>query len=392
MLTLAAEAFVMVTSEMLPIGVLSQMAKALRMSGGTASALVFTPGIMAAIAAPLTAVLARRADRKVLLLAVGFAIVMSNLLVSVAHGLSLAITGRLLLGACVGVFWAVSPSIGRRLVAAEHGNRATAVVLVGISLGAVLGVPAGTAIAHAVGWRIAFALVAAVTLLMVMGQHFLIPSLPPGPAIRPSQLLGVVRIQSARFALIATALVVAGHFAAYTFIEPYLKGVVGMRQAAVVWLLFVYGAAGAVGTMVAERAAAINVRLAYLLTAIALALALVIAGVWTGAPGVAVVSLIAVWGLLFGAIPVCIQLFLYEVAPLDLDAFPATLVSVFQIALAAGSWLGGRVVDDFGITSAFRLASLLSTVAAAMLAVVAASHARRETTKRVSSSTTLLDK
>ncbi|WP_321965412.1 MFS transporter [Paraburkholderia sp. J7] len=369
-LTVAAEAFVMVTSEMLPVGVLSQMAKALGVTGGAASILVFTPGIMAAIAAPLCAVLAQRVERKTLLLLIGLAIVMSNLLVSVAHSAPLAILGRLLLGACVGTFWAIAPSIGRRLVPAKDGNRATAIILAGISLGAVLGVPAGTAISHAVGWRIAFAIVAVATLLMVLGQAFLIPLLPAGQAIRPFQLLGVLQVRSARFALIATALVVAGHFAAYTFLEPYLKEVGGMHPAVVVWLLFAYGTAGAVGTMLAERAAAINVRVTYLLTTVALAFALFLASVWTGAPAAIVTSLVTVWGLLFGAVPVCIQLFLYEVAPLELDAFSATLVSVFQIALATGSWFGGRVVDGFGITSTFRLAGILSIMAAVMLAAV----------------------
>lgn len=390
--TLAAEAFVMVTSEMLPVGVLSQMAKALGMSGGTASALVFTPGIIAAIAAPLTVILARRVDRKTLLLIVGLAIVISNLLVSLAHGLSLAIAGRLLLGACVGVFWAVSPSIGRRLVAAKDGSRATAIVLAGISLGTVLGVPVGTAIAHAMGWRIAFAFVAAVTLVMVLGQHVLVPWLPSGPAIRAAQLFGVLRVRSARFALIATALIVAGHFAAYTFLEPYLKDVVGMRPSAVVWLLFAYGAAGAVGTMLAERAAAINVRLTYLLTAIVLTLVFVAARGWTGAPGEVIVSLVAAWGLLFGAIPVCIQLFLYEVAPFDLDAFSATLVSVFQIALAIGSWFGGRIVDGFGITSSFMLASFLAATAAVVLAIAAVRQAGHKTTEHTTFTNSPLDK
>jgi predicted MFS family arabinose efflux permease len=375
---LAAGAFAMVTSEMLPVGVLCQMARDLKMSGGVAGILVSTPGIMAAISAPIAAVLARRVDRKVFLVMVGLLIVGSNLLVSVAHGMALAIAGRILLGACVGTFWALSPSVGRRLVAAEAGNRAIAIVLGGISLGAVLGVPAGTAMAQAVGWRFAFAIVAMMTLLTVLGQILLLPSLPSEQSVKPSQLLAVLRIRSAQLAFGATALVVVGHFAAYTFLEPYLSDVVGMRPTAVVWMLFAYGAAGVLGTLLAERAAVINVRLTYLMTAVALCSVLLVASVWTGAPAPVVAFMVAAWGLLFGAIPVCIQLLLFDISPLDVEAFSATLVSIFQIALAVGSWSGGEVVDSLGVTSTFKFAAFLSAVAALVLVVVVSRHRNRQ--------------
>jgi predicted MFS family arabinose efflux permease len=374
---LSAGAFAMVTSEMLPVGVLSQMARDLKMSGGVAGILVSAPGITATISAPLAAVLARRVDRKMLLVMVGLLIVGSNLLVSVAHGLALAIAGRILLGACVGTFWALSPSVGRRLVAAQAGNRAMAIVLGGISLGAVIGVPAGTAMAQAVGWRFAFAIVAMVTLLTVLGQILLMPSLPSEQSVKPSQLLAVLRIHSAQLAFGATALVVAGHFAAYTFLEPYLRDVVGMRPTSVVWMLFAYGAAGVLGTLLAERAAVINVRLTYLVTAVALGSVLLVASVWAGAPAPVVAFMVAVWGLLFGAIPVCIQLLLFDISPRDVEAFSATLVSVFQIALALGSWSGGEVVDALGVASTFKFAAFLSAVAALVLVVVVSRHRNR---------------
>jgi predicted MFS family arabinose efflux permease len=363
---------------MLPVGVLSQMAHDLKMSGGVAGILVSAPGITATISAPLAAVLARRVDRKMLLVMVGLLIVGSNLLVSVAHGMALAIAGRILLGACVGTFWALSPSVGRRLVAAEAGNRATAIVLGGIFLGAVIGVPAGTAMAQAVGWRFAFAIVAMVTLLTVLGQILLMPSLPSEQSIKPSQLLAVLRIRSAQLAFGATALVVAGHFAAYTFLDPYLRDVVGMRPTSVVWMLFAYGAAGVLGTLLAERAAVINVRLTYLVTAVAIGSVLLVASVWAGAPAPVVAFMVAAWGLLFGAIPVCIHLLLFDISPLDVEAFSATLVSIFQIALAVGSWSGGEVVDSLGVTSTFRFAAFLSAVAALVLVVVVSRHRKRQ--------------
>jgi predicted MFS family arabinose efflux permease len=140
--------------------------------------MVTVPGLVAAAAAPAAASFARGVDRRILLLVLSALIVGADLIVANATSFRMALAGRTLLGLCVGGFWAFAVAAGRRLVPDAAGDRATAIVLAGISAGTVLGVPLATAIGNAAGWRNAFRLVALLALAIGAAQLFLLPRLP----------------------------------------------------------------------------------------------------------------------------------------------------------------------------------------------------------------------
>jgi MFS family permease len=161
MASVALGSFAMVTSEFLPIGLLGAIARDMGVAEGRAGLMVTVPGFTAAFAAPAATLLAGRLDRRTLLLVLSALILGSNLLVAGAHGFGMLLAGRVLLGLCVGGFWALAAAVGRRLVPEASGDHATAIVLAGISAGTVLGVPLATAIGNSLGWRGAFVVVAA---------------------------------------------------------------------------------------------------------------------------------------------------------------------------------------------------------------------------------------
>lgn len=72
----------------------------------------------------------------------------------------------------------------------------------------------------------------------------------------------------------------------------------------------------------------------------------------TQTPSIAVV-MVMIWGLAFGAVPVCLQIWMYTASPKLFEAGSALMVSAVQIALAVGAAAGGALVDRAGISSAF---------------------------------------
>ena len=102
-------------------------------------------------------------------------------------------------------------------------TRATTIIAAGISIATVLGVPAGTLIAGFAGWRLAFAAIGGVALLSGVAQLLVLPRLPPPPAPGIRQLTHLLGHADARLGLLTLALVIAGHFAAYTYVTPFLK-------------------------------------------------------------------------------------------------------------------------------------------------------------------------
>jgi len=364
--SVALGTFAMVTSEFLPIGLLGAIAHDLGVAEGRAGLMVTVPGFTAAFAAPAAALLAGRADRRALLLVLSALILGSNLMVAGAHGFRMLLAGRVLLGLCVGGFWAFAAAVGRRLVPEASGDRATAIVLAGISAGTVLGVPMATAIGNGLGWRGAFIVVALLALATGLAQLVLLPRLPggEGPGVRSLPLL--LHNRTLVKGLGAAALLAGGHFIAYTYLEPFLSHAAGLGGALLSLVLAAYGLAGIVGTFAAERLAARGLRLSF--AAVGTLLALAMGGLaLIGAHPVAAGLLVTLWGLAFGAVPVCVQLWVFRAAPRQSETGAALMVTVFQLALAAGAGGGGWLVDHASLPAAYAAGALTALSAALLL-------------------------
>jgi len=366
--SIALGTFVMVTSEFLPIGLLGPIARELGVSEGHAGLMVTVPGLVAAVAAPAAALLAGGVDRRILLLLLSALILAADLLVACASTFAAVLIGRTLLGLCVGGFWAFAVAVGRRLVPDAGGDRATALVLAGISAGTVLGVPLATAIASSVGWRGAFMAVAALALAVGLAQALLLPRLAASAGSALRGMPALLRNPRARAGFAAAALVAGGHFMAYTYLEPFLAREAGMGGAAIGLSLAAYGLAGLAGTFCGERLAARDVRMAFMGVIALLACALG-ASALVAAHALEAALLLILWGLAFGAVPVCLQLFLVRAAPAQVEAGSALLVTVFQLALASGAWSGGWLVDHAGLRIAYGAGALTALLALAPLAL-----------------------
>lgn len=363
--SIALGTFVMVTSEFLPIGLLGELAHALGVSEGRAGLMVTVPGIVAAFAAPAAALFAGRFDRRKLLLILSVLILGADLLVAGASTFAMALVGRMLLGLCVGSFWAFSVAVGRRLVPEAGGDRATAFVLAGISAGTVLGVPLATAIGNIIGWRGAFLSVAMLALVVAVTQAILLPRLPGTGGGSPHAVPLLLRNPRLTAGFAAAALIAGGHFMAYTYLEPFLARVAGMDSTAISAALAGYGVAGLLGAFAGEWLAAHEVRLAFMGVALVLAGAIgsnALIGAHAASP-VMVGSFVTLWGLAFGAVPVCLQLFLFHAAPKQIEASSALVVTVFQLALAGGAWGGGWLVDQVGLRLAYGCGALIALLA-----------------------------
>ncbi|MGF6189755.1 MFS transporter [Serratia sp. 2723] len=348
--SLAVACFVMVTTEFLPIGLLTNIAPSLDVSTGNAGLMVTIPGLVAAVAAPVLSLLSGRLDRRLLMLGLSVLLIISNLISALAVNFPMMLLGRVLLGVCVGGFWSFAANYGRHLVPVASQGRATALILSGISVGAVCGVPAGALIGDLFGWRAAFFGSSVLAGIVLLAQIRLLTSVPASRPVTPSDLLLPLRLPMARIGLIAIVLLFVGHFAAYTYLRPLLQQVFVLSPSAISLQLLAYGAIGLLGTFLGERLAEHNLRATFILITAMLASILMVSPFLSGIPGATLMVL--VWGLAFGAVPVCATSWMFAAVPQAPEAGQALLVSVVQIALASGALLGGEVVDWQGVSSA----------------------------------------
>lgn len=365
-MSIAVATFVMVTSEFLPIGLLTAMSRDLAVSQGRIGLAVTVPGAIAAVAAPALTVLSGRLDRRLLMLGLTVLVIASNLAVALAPNLAVLLIGRVLLGLNVGGFWAVAIPTGRRLVPESYGGRATSIISAGISVGTVCGLPAGALLGDIAGWRVAFAVAGSLGLLVLAAQVMLLPPIPVTHGIGIANLFGLFKGRQARVGLVATLLIAGGHFEAYTYLEPFLRQVARMEQAMITTALVVYGIAGLAGTFLGEAATARSVRQAFAGTALLLGLVVMLAPA-VASGGAPTLGLVALWGVSFGAVPICINIWMYQASAEAYEGGSALVVSVFQIALAVGAFGGGLLVDGVGLVSAFVVAGVTVTLASGVI-------------------------
>ncbi|GAA0619642.1 MFS transporter [Kutzneria viridogrisea] len=349
--------FSVVTSEMVPVGLLPVIGADLGAAEGTTGLTVTVPGLVAALGAPAVAVLIGRWDRRHVLCALMALLAAANLLSALAPALPLLLAARVLVGLCIGGFWTIAAGLGARLVPERSAGLATSLVFSGIAAASVLGVPAGTLVGQFAGWRAAFLAVGVLALVVLAALLVLLPPLPGGGSVR---LTGARRL---RIPLVVTMLLVPGHFAAYTYVRPLLEQRSGVAADSISVLLLVYGVAGICGTFLAGALTRRSARgtVLGLSALIAAVLALL---VLFGAGQPAAIGLLVLWGLGYGGVSVSLQTWLHTVAPDMPETGSALFTAAFNLAIALGALAGGTVLDGLGPVAVLVLGCALTALAA----------------------------
>ncbi len=380
LLLLAAGIFVAVTSEFLPIGLLPQLTAELGITDAQVGLLitVFAASVVVATA-PLTH-LTRSVPRKSLLIALLGVFAVANLVAALAPSYPVLVVARIFGGAAHGVFWAVVSPYAARLVPPERLARAVAVATSGATVATVAGLPLGTLLGAAVGWRAAFAVIAGLVVIIAV---LIIAILPPvdhratSADARP-QVAATRDATLAPVALlcITVVLVTLGHTTFYTYIAGWVVEVAGFGAADIAGILLLFGTAGAVGVVVAGWLGDRYPR--SLLPVLLIGVTASVAGLATASDSaLAVVVLLTLWSVFLGGVPVIFQARLLQTASLALrDIAAAWLTVAFNIGIGGGALLGGIVIGAWSV-AALPLVAVVCLILALGLAlgvVVARPH------------------
>lgn len=355
--------FLLVTAEQLPIGLLTSVGSALSVSEGTAGLMVTVPSIAAGLAAPLVPMIVGSLDRRVLLLGLMALMTVANLGSALAPNFAVLVGSRVLVGIAVGGFWAVAAGLAVRLVAPPDVPRATAVIFGGVGAANVFGVPLGTLVGDLTGWRVAFSALSALALATLIALLAVLPKLAASQAVRPTLLMEQLRNPGVRAGITATALLVFGHFAAYTFVSPALQELSGIDERHVGPLLFGFGAAGMIGNFIAGSALTRRVHRSVLAIAAAMAAAIPLFPL-LGRTAIGGATVLIVWGLAFGGVSVGLQTWMIKAAPRAVEAASALWVAVFNLSIGCGALAGGIIVDTLTLPCVLWLGGACALLAA----------------------------
>jgi predicted MFS family arabinose efflux permease len=366
LLVLAATAAWIVVTELLPAGVLTGLSASLHVPPGRAGLLASAYGVAATVAAiPFTA-LTRRLSRRPLLLAGVGGLAATSALTAVSPSFRLALAARLAGGLLNGMVWSLLASYAARIAPDGQRGRAVTIVLSGITVALVAGLPASTALAGLAGWRAVFAGLAVTGVLLAGWARLAVPAAPGEPPGPRAGLATVARRPGLRPVLGGTLLLVAGHQALYTYIAP-VAARAGLRQPGLP--LLVFGVAAALGIAVTGMLPDRRHRPALLAATALLVLASGVLAL-AGRDPAAVLAAAAVWGAGFGAAPALLQAALTRAAGTRYAPVASSFqTTVYNAGIAAGALAGGTALDHLGPAAVPWTALPLLAAALAVLAV-----------------------
>ncbi|WP_445037409.1 MFS transporter [Streptomyces hayashii] len=367
--------FSIVTTEIMPIGLLTKIGSTFSISDGMAGLMMTMPGFLAAISAPVVTVATARIDRRLMLCVFMLLLAVANFLAAAAPDYWLVLVSRVIVGIVIGGFWSIGAGLAQRLVPAASVGRATAVIFSAVPLGSVLGVPAGTFIGDLADWRTVFVALGALTVGVLAMLLLVMPPLPPDRTTHLSVLGGMFKGVNTRFALLLTFLVVLAHFGTYTYVTPFLEQVTDAGSQLITTFLLVYGAAGIVGNFLGGAVVTRYPRATFGLAAGMIAtvtLLLPVLGRWQ----IGAVVLLIVWGVGYGAVPVSSQTWFAKATPHAPEAASVLFTASFQATISLGALAGGVVVDRTSPSTVMTLGG----VAAALMVVAAWAHFARRLT------------
>lgn len=353
-----------ITTETLPIGLLPEMSHGLKTSQDRIGWLVGGYSlIIIVVTLPLTAMTARLDRRRLLMMVMGL-FAAGNALLAIAPDYPTALLARLATASGHGVLWSAMAGYAASLVTPDRAGRAVAVVFAGNSAALTAGLPLGTLLGQAAGWRTGFAVLSALSALLLVAARTLLPEQPAAPA--PSGLRSALRLPLVRIVTVVTALAMLGQFTLHTYLVPYLGGTAAATA------LFVFGAAGIAGVWAAGLLADRGARyLPAMLVLHATAIAVLPA---TG--GAVTIAVVAAWGLAYAALPTLLQTFALKAAPHAAPAASALFIIAFNLGITAGSALGGQTLSNLG-SGPLPLVAALPVLSAALIMAAGLHQARK---------------
>ena len=375
-LALAMGGFAIGTAEFVTMGLLPQISRGVGVSIPQGGHVISTYALGVVIGAPVLAFLGARLPRRGLLVALMAAFAVGNAASALATSYDALLIARFATGLPHGAYFGVASLVAAGMAPPGRKGRAIALVMLGLSVANVVGVPAATWLGQHLGWRSAFWTVTALGAMTLALVLAFVPSLPGDREATGRRELAAFAVPQVWLTLLAGAIGFGGMFAVYSYIAPTVTDVGGLSEGAVPVFLLSFGLGMVAGTWVAGVMADWSIFRSLLIGGAGMGVTLLLfwATVPLGWVALPVVFLVSVLG---SVLVVNLQLRLMDVAG-DAQTLGAAMNHAsLNVANALGAWLGGLVIAaGWGLRAPALVGVGLSVAGLAVLVLSVALHRR----------------
>jgi DHA1 family inner membrane transport protein len=343
---LTLSAFAIGTAEFVIAGVLPQVAASLRITEGQAGNLITAYALANVVGGPILTLWLARFEKRRVLIGLMALFIAGNLIGAVTTNYTLLLISRVVAGLTQGPFYGIGAVVATKLVSDILAGQAVGQMFAGLTLANVLGVPAGTWIGNALGWKMTFLVISALGLIVTLAIAIFVPNQGrdnSAPSIGAQ--LSAFRDGNLIASLAITALGWVGFMAFYGYIAPVAERVAGFSAADLTWVLVIVGIGLVIGNTLGGRTADANLHLSLILWPAAMIVSLIVAGLVAPFKWPFLAAAFAFGIASFANVPpLQMRVMKYGKAAPELAA--TANISAFNIANALGGLIGGAVVDS----------------------------------------------
>ncbi len=355
--------FIFCTSEFMPVALLTDIALSFSVTESQAGMLISVYAWMVMLLSlPLMIAASRIGFRRLFLIIVAL-FAFGQLLSSLATSYFMLMAARIVVACAHAIFWSIAPPMAVRVVSEDHRHMALGMVVMGESVALIAGLPLGRVIGLALGWRMTFACVAIITVIIFIYLYFVLPAIPATKPFSVRRLPVLFKTKTLRSLYLFVGVMMTAYYMCYSYIEPYLLQSVGLEEQTVTVVIAFFGVAGILGSVLFSKIYA-RQRVKFLCECLlglvtAFFVLFVSQDFLIGVLGACVVL-----GMGSTAMNAALQSEVIRYSSLDDQAVATSIFSaIFNFGIGSGSALGGVVTSCVSVGSIGAAAGALGLVA-----------------------------
>ncbi|MDQ0870336.1 DHA1 family inner membrane transport protein [Arthrobacter sp. V1I9] len=378
LIALALGGFGIGLTEFVIMGLLPEVAADFQVSEATAGWLISGYALAVVVGALGLTAAVTRFERKPVLALLLVLFIAGNLISAIAPGYGMMMAGRIIAALAHGAFFGIGAVVAADMVAPTKKAGAIAIMFTGLTAANVLGVPFGTMLGQAAGWRSTFWAITVIGVIALAGILTLVPKTGHGdttPGTLRSELRAF-RSGQVWLSILVTILGYGGMFGAFTYIAFTLTEVSGFAASTVPWLLIVFGVGLFIGNTIGGKAADRNVDRTLIVVLAVLVVVLGAFALTAGSQVLTIASIVLMGGFGFATVPgLQMRVMTYAAGAPTLAS--GANIGAFNVGNALGAWLGGvTITAGLGYTSPIWAGAGITLLGLAVM-IVAAANAKR---------------
>lgn len=357
-------AFLVNTSEFMPIGLLTDISNDFNMTAAQPGVMITAYSWTVTILSLPLMLLACKIEPKKLLLGTLTVFSTCQVLSVISIGFPFLVVSRIGVACAHSIFWAIASPLAVRVVSKEHQSKALSAIITGTAIAMVLGMPLGRMIGLNIGWRMTFLCVAVISFLVLVYLAFVFPKIENTESFSINQLPELFKNSRLMITYIITFLFATGYYTTYSYIEPFLQRVAGFPSTLVTITLMLFGVAGLSGSYLFSRYYDDH-RFAFV-QAVLFGFAGALGLLYPASINMYMIILVcAIWGIAAMAFQTSFQAEIIGCVSTAASSVAMAIFSaIFNLGIGSGTWLGGVVYTNTSLNFIGFVGAMIVLVAA----------------------------